>query len=76
MAGSLPRTVRSRSLGEEIDTGQKECRKATLRDCLASVRADATLSGLLPGALYLVEMRTVTKDGTSEWSEPFRFRAE
>jgi len=38
--------------------------------------AETTLEGLVPGALYWVRVRSLTRDGTSEWSEPVSFRVE
>ncbi len=41
-----------------------------------TVRADVVLTGLVPGALYSVRARTVTKDGASSWLTPVTFRVE
>jgi hypothetical protein len=40
-----------------------------------TVRSDAPLVGLVPGLLYSVRVRTVTKAGLSDFSEPVTFRA-
>jgi hypothetical protein len=40
-----------------------------------TVRADAPLEGLVPGLSYSVRVRTATKAGLSDFSEPVTFRA-
>ena len=38
-------------------------------------RTDAPLVGLVPGLLYSMRVRTATKAGLSNFSEPVTFRA-
>ena len=40
-----------------------------------TVRSDAPLVGLVPGLLYSVRVRTATKAGLGDFSEPVTFRA-
>jgi hypothetical protein len=40
-----------------------------------TVRSAAPLVGLVPGLLYSVRVRTATKAGVSDFSEPVTFRA-
>jgi hypothetical protein len=40
-----------------------------------TVRSDAPLAGLVPGLLYSVPVRTATKAGLSDFSEPVTLRA-
>jgi Fibronectin type III domain len=38
---------------------------------LANVKTPATISGLTPGTIYVIQARAVTKTGYSDYGQPF-----